>query len=166
MKLKIRICAIALAALSLCSCGKQERATLNYEQPVSTLTCAAEYSDTSSYLSCFTPEAKAAYEESEEYNPSLAEALLTRGDDKDGCSLEYKITDKQELDKSDISELERQYKNSYRKNITVKKAMKLNVTFSEKLTDKTLSNTREITVVKIENSWLIFGEVITDFKFK
>lgn len=165
MKLKITICALAAAALSLCSCGKQERAVLNYEQPVSTLTCAAEYSDTRSYLSCFTPEAKAAYEESEEYNPYLAETLLTHGDDKDGCSLKYKIADKQELDKSDISELERQYKNSYRKNITVKKAMKLNVTFSERLSDKTLSNTREITVVKIENSWLIFGEVITDFNF-
>lgn len=48
-------------AMLFCSCGEEERAVLGYEQPVATLITAAQYSDTQSYLSCFTPEAEAEY---------------------------------------------------------------------------------------------------------
>lgn len=67
---------------ALCSCGKEERAVLGYEQPVATLVTAAQYSDTQSYLSCFTPEAEAEYKNSDSYNEALAETLLTRGEEK------------------------------------------------------------------------------------
>lgn len=65
-----------------CSCGEEERAVLGYEQPVATLVTAAQYSDTQSYLSCFTPEAEAEYKNSDSYNEALAETLLTRGEEK------------------------------------------------------------------------------------
>ena len=138
-------------AMLFCSCGKEERAVLGYEQPVATLVTAAQYSDTQSYLSCFTPEAEAA----------LAETLLTRGEEK--TELSYKLSNKKELDSDGLKDLEKSYKESYHKNVTIKKA----VTMIAKLTETTdsgeLSASREITVVKIENNWYIFGKVIEKF---
>ena len=138
-------------AMLFCSCGKEERAVLGYEQPVATLVTAAQYSDTQSYLSCFTPEAEAEYKNSDSYNEALAETLLTRGEDKT------------ELDSDGLKDLEKSYKESYHKNVTIKKA----VTMTAKLTETTdsgeLSAIREITVVKIENNWYIFGKVIEKF---
>lgn len=140
-------------AMLFCSCGEEERAVLGYEQPVTTLITAAQYSDTQSYLSCFTPEAEAEYKNSDSYNEALAETLLTRGEEK--TELSYKLSSKKELEKS--------YKESYHKNVTIKKA----VTMTAKLTETTdsgeLSASREITVVKIENNWYIFGKVIEKF---
>lgn len=69
-------------AMLFCSCGEEERAVLGYEQPVATLVTAAQYRDTQSYLSCFTPEAEAEYKNSDSYNEALAETLLTRGEEK------------------------------------------------------------------------------------
>lgn len=112
-------------AMLFCSCGEEERAVLGYEQPVATLITAAQYSDTQSYLSCFTPEAEAEYKNSDSYNEALAETLLTRGEEK--TELSYKLSSKKELDSGE------------------------------------LSASREITVVKIENNWYIFGKVIEKF---
>ena len=138
-------------AMLFCSCGEEERAVLGYEQPVATLVTAAQYSDTQSYLSCFTPEAEAEYKNSDSYNEALAETLLTRGEEKT------------ELDSDGLKDLEKSYKESYHKNVTIKKA----VTMTAKLTETTdsgeLSASREITVVKIENNWYIFGKVIEKF---
>ena len=138
-------------AMLFCSCGKEERAVLGYEQPVATLVTAAQYSDTQSYLSCFTPEAEAEYKNSDSYNEALAETLLTRGEEKT------------ELYSDGLKNLEKSYKESYHKNVTIKKA----VTMTAKLTETTdsgeLSASREITVVKIENNWYIFGKVIEKF---
>ena len=142
-------------AMLFCSCGEEERAVLGYEQPVATLVTAAQYSDTQSYLSCFTPEAEAEYKNSDSYNEALAETLLTRGEEK--TELSY------ELDSDGLKDLEKSYKESYHKNVTIKKA----VTMTAKLTETTdsgeLSASREITVVKIENNWYIFGKVIEKF---
>ena len=139
-------------AMLFCSCGEEERAVLGYEQPVATLVTAAQYSDTQSYLSCFTPEAEAEYKNSDSY---------TRGEEK--TELSYKLSDKKELDSDGLKDLEKSYKESYHKNVTIKKA----VTMTAKLTETTdsgeLSASREITVVKIENNWYIFGKVIEKF---
>ena len=144
-------------AILFCSCGEEERAVLGYEQPVATLVTAAQYSDTQSYLSCFTPEAEAEYKNSDSYNEALAETLLTRGEEK--TELSYKLSSKKELDSDGLKDL----KESYHKNVTIKKA----VTMTAKLTETTdsgeLSASREITVVKIENNWYIFGKVIEKF---
>ena len=137
-------------AMLFCSCGKEERAVLGYEQPVATLVTAAQYSDTQSYLSCFTPEAEAEYKNSDSYNEALAETLLTRGEEK--TELSYKLSDKKELDSDGLRDLEKSYKESYHKNVTIKKA-----------DSGELSASREITVVKIENNWYIFGKVIEKF---
>lgn len=146
-------------AMLFCSCGEEERAVLGYEQPVATLVTAAQYSDTQSYLSCFTPEAE--YKNSDSYNEALAETLLTRGEEK--TELSYKLGNKKELDSDGLKDLEKSYKESYHKNVTIKKA----VTMIAKLTETTdsgkLSASREITVVKIENNWYIFGKVIEKF---
>lgn len=76
------LCMLLCVAMLFCSCGEEERAVLGYEQPVATLITAAQYSDTQSYLSCFTPEAEAEYKNSDSYNEALAETLLTRGEEK------------------------------------------------------------------------------------
>ena len=95
-------------AMLFCSCGKEERAVLGYEQPVATLVTAAQYSDTQSYLSCFTPEAEAEYKNSDSYNEALAETLLTRGEEK--TELSYKLSNKKELDSDGLKNLEKSYK--------------------------------------------------------
>lgn len=92
-------------AMLFCSCGEEERAVLGYEQPVATLVTAAQYSDTQSYLSCFTPEAEAEYKNSDSYNESLAETLLTRGEEK--TELSYKLSSKKELDSDGLKNLEK-----------------------------------------------------------
>ena len=62
-----------------------------------------------------------------------------------------------------MKEVEKSYKECYQKNVTIKKS----VTMTAKLTEITdsgkLSASREITVVKIENNWYIFGKVIEKF---
>ena len=83
---------------------KKER-SLGYEQPVATLVTAAQYSDTQSYLSCFTPEAEAEYKNSDSYNEALAETLLTRGEEK--TELSYKLGNKKELDSDGLKDLEK-----------------------------------------------------------
>ena len=87
--------------------------------------------------------------------------MLTRGEDK--TKLSYKLSNKKELDSDGLKDLEKSYKESYHKNVTIKKA----VTMTAKLTETTdsgkLSASREITVVKIENNWYIFGKVIEKF---
>lgn len=98
---------------------------------------------------------------SDSYNEALAETLLTRGEEK--TELSYKLSNKKELDSDGLKDLEKSYKESYHKNVTIKKA----VTMTAKLTETTdsgeLSASREITVVKIENNWYIFGKVIEKF---
>ena len=130
-------------AMLFCSCGEEERAVLGYEQPVATLITAAQYKN------------------SDSYNEALAETLLTRGEEK--TELSYKLSSKKELDSDGLKDLEKSYKESYHKNVTIKKA----VTMTAKLTETTdsgeLSASREITVVKIENNWYIFGKVIEKF---
>ncbi|WP_295207884.1 hypothetical protein [Ruminococcus sp.] len=153
-----------LAVMIFCACGKEERAVLSYEQPVATLTTAAQYGDTQSYISCFTPEAKAEYLAGEDYNSNLAETLLTRGDN--GAELSYKLSDKTELDSAEMTALEGTYKKDYHKNVTIKKAFKFQATFTEKLEEKSLSDSIEMTVVKIDTNWYIFGGVIEKFDFK
>ena len=152
-------------AMLFCSCGEEERAVLGYEQPVATLVTAAQYSDTQSYLSCFTPEAEAEYKNSDSYNESLAETLLTRGEEK--TELSYKRSSKKELDSDGLKNLEKSYKESYHKNVTIKKACKTAKVYRQEVTETTdsgeLSASREITVVKIENNWYIFGKVIEKF---
>ena len=107
------------------------------------------------------PEAEAEYKNSDSYNEALAETLLTRGEEK--TELSYKLSNKKELDSDGLKDLEKSYKESYHKNVTIKKA----VTMTAKLTETTdsgeLSASREITVVKIENNWYIFGKVIEKF---
>lgn len=155
------LCILVCAAVLFCSCGKDERAVLGYEQPVATLVTAAEYSDTTSYLSCFTPEAAAAYKNGDSYNEALAETLLARGKDK--AEFAYKLSDKKELDSEAVKDLEKSYKDSYHKNVTIKKAVTMTAKFTQTSEGEELSDSREITVVKIENNWYIFGDVIEKF---
>ena len=97
------LCMLLCVAMLFCSCGEEERAVLGYEQPVTTLITAAQYSDTQSYLSCFTPEAEAEYKNSDSYNEALAETLLTRGEEK--TELSYKLSSKKELDSDGLKDL-------------------------------------------------------------
>ena len=98
-------------AMLFCSCGEEERAVLGYAQPVAKHVTAAHYSDTQSYLSCFTPEAEAEYKNSDSYNESLAETLLTRGEEK--TELSYKLSSKKELDSDGLKNLEKSYNKRY-----------------------------------------------------
>ena len=112
-------------------------------------------------LRFFLAPCEKRFRNSDSYNEALAETLLTRGEEK--TELSYKLSSKKELDSDGLKDLEKSYKESYHKNVTIKKA----VTMTAKLTETTdsgeLSASREITVVKIENNWYIFGKVIEKF---
>ena len=148
-------------AMLFCSCGEEEELSWDMNSPWRHLSQRRSIAIRSHIFSCFTPEAEAEYKNSDSYNEALAETLLTRGEEK--TELSCKLSSKKELDSDGKKDLEKSYKESYHKNVTIKKA----VTMTAKLTETTdsgeLSASREITVVKIENNWYIFGKVIEKF---
>lgn len=136
---------------------------MNYEQPLATLVRSAVYSDTEAYIKCFTPESAEAYKNSEEYSGKLAEALLPRKEGERPV-FNFEVKSKSELDNEEIDALEKEYKDKYTKNITIKKAYKLNVEFILGEDDEKTAQRMDLTVVKISDSWYVFSEVITEFK--
>ena len=87
--------------------------------------------------------------------------MLTRGEEK--TELLYKLSNKNGLDSVGLKDLEKSYKESYHKKVTVKQAVTMTAKFTETTDSGKLSASREITVVKIENNWYIFGKVIEKF---
>ena len=147
----------------LCSCGDEEKIVHNYEKPIENLITAAEHSDTDSYLNCFTPQAKETYIADDEYNEKLAENVL-EGGKLEGTDFETKSSE--DLTADELSELEKEYKAKYKKTVTMKKGERLNVDFTALRGEKSVSDNLDIVVVRINDSWFIYGDVIEGFAFQ
>lgn len=166
MKTKTRLFSLLLIVITLLcmtSCGsKEEPIPANYERPAVTMAKAIAASDTKAYLNCFTDEAKSEYINGNAYNKDLVKTFLPSQSES---IIKTRTTSDTELNQRRIDELKEQYKEKYKKRIDISKARKLTVEFTIQGEDKQ-SVSKELTVVRVENSWLIFGDVIEEFDFQ
>lgn len=164
MKRFISALTIILAALlCLCGCGEQEQIVSNFERPIIDLCSSFEHSDSAAYLSCFTPAAKKAYQStsSSSESGSIIETVAKNSGLDDNRKLSCEVIGKRELAGADREKLKKQYRSSYAKNVTIEKAFQIDAAIvSAKGTDM-----RKFTVVLIDSSWYIFGDVIEKFNF-
>lgn len=163
-KLKKLICVSAAAlTLALCACGKESEPSVNYEQPVRTLAQTMQAYDERGYLACFTSAAAQSYKNSKDYNEDFIHLLYPES--SSGQKLTLSVVSHEELGEKAIEELEKDYVKTFSKRIKITKAEKLSVRF--KLYQKNLKRTdlKDITVVRVNNTWYIYGEVIDDFSF-
>lgn len=163
---KQKLLSIAVAVLTLfcmTSCKDEtEPVPANYERPVVTVSRAIVANDTKAYLNSFTDGAKNAYVKGDNYNKDLVKTFLPSQSES---IMKTKTLSDSELDENAIDKLKQQYKEKYKKRIDITKARKLKVEFDLQGAAQ-MKATKELTVVRVENSWLIFGDVIEDFEFK
>ena len=163
-KLKTIICISAAAlTLILSACGSETEQSVNYEQPVRTLAQTMQAYDERGYLACFTSAAAQSYKDQREYNDDFIQLLYPES--ASGQKLTVSVVSHEELDEKGIEELEKDYVKTFSKRIKITKAVRMEVRF--KLYQKNLKRTdlKEITVVRVNNTWYIYGEVIDDFNF-
>ena len=155
--------AAAAAALALSACGKEAEPSVNYEQPVRTLAQTMQAYDERGYLACFTSAAAQSYRSSKDYNEDFIELLYPASASEQ--KLTMSIVSHEELDEKAIEKLEKEYVKTFSKRIKITKAVKMEVRF--KLYQKNLKRTdlKDITVVRVNNTWYIYGSVIDDFNF-
>jgi hypothetical protein len=164
MSVKKILCALcAVLTLSLSACGDSEKNVLNYEQPLSAMKGALGNSDEISYMSCFLPQAKAKYMQSESYSSDFIDSIL----DSDSVigKVSVKVTESTELSQDELSELEGQARENYGTRFDFTKGQRLDVDIAVYTRQKELSDSRELTVVRYENVWYIYGDVIDSFSF-
>ena len=149
--------------MSLPGCGKEKEQSVNYEQPVRTLAQTMQVYDEKGYLDCFTPAAKQEFVSRKDFNEDFIQLLYPES--SGGQKLTMTVVSHTELDDKDIEALEKDYVKTFAHRIKITKAEKLEVKF--KLYQKNLRRTdiKEITVVRVNNTWLIYGSVIDDFDF-
>jgi hypothetical protein len=167
MKVKdkhLRLCAAVISAVLIFSaCGKGAKTVLNYEQPVSAMTAALDYADEQSYLSCFLPQAKKAYLASDDYKSGFISQMIDKS--QIISRVRIKINDNTELDSEELESLQNDAKKTYGTRFSFTKGEKLDVSILVETRQQELSDSREITVVRYENVWYIYGDVIDSFSF-
>ncbi|MBQ9374822.1 MAG: hypothetical protein IJU04_00590 [Ruminococcus sp.] len=156
---------LIVTIISVCSCGGEPvKTSLNYERPVITMARAVDSMDSESYLNCFTDGAKLKYMKSDNYNPDLVNTMLpSQADNK--RLFKAKVVSAQSLDKNAITELQKDYVAQYKKRISITKAQKMTVEFGTIQGNTEQIDRRELTAVRIENEWFIYGDVIEEFDF-
>lgn len=166
LKITLSLGLLILIFLFSCSCGSEAvQPSLNYEHPVLTMVRAVDAMDSKAYFNCFTESAKQAYSKSDSYNPELVRTMLP-SQAASKRLIKAKIVSNEELEKDKISELEQQYKEKYKKRIKISKAQQLSVEIGTIQGNSEQIDTRDLTVVLVENNWLIYGDVIEKFNFE
>lgn len=149
--------------LSLSACGKKSEPSMNYEQPVRTLALTMENYDERGYLDCFTSPAAEDFMTDKEYNEEFIKLLYPES--SNGQKLSVTILEHEELDEKAIAQLKEDYTKAFKKRINISKAVKLSVRFKLYQKDVKRTDVKDITVVRVENVWYIYGGVINDFDF-
>lgn len=155
------IALLTLAALT--GCGKETVSATNHERPVFNLCASLSHNDGQAYLNCFMPSAKKAYLSSQEGAGKEGVAARVRENSKlgDGDNINCEVIGKTELTDEALTKLQREYKKNYSKNDKIEKAFQLTVTFEGPKS----SVVKKLTVVMIDESWYIYGDVIEGFEF-
>lgn len=162
---KLLCCAVltAAVALSTASCGSHEESKLNYEQPIVSMRGALNYGDDTAYLCCYLPQEKNRFLKSEEYKEGFTADVFSR---KDYYSLlQIKISDSCELTREELDALEKQAKETYGTRFDFTKGHKLSLDFRVNAKIGKLCDSRELTVVRYESVWYIYGEVVDSLSF-
>lgn len=158
-------CAVltAAVALAMTSCGSYEESKLNYEQPLVSMRGALNYGDDTAYLCCYLPQEKNRFLKSEEYKEGFTTDVFSR---KDYYSLLYiKTSDSRELTREELDALEEQAKEAYGTRFDFTKGQRLSLDFKVNGKFGELCDSRELTVVRYENVWYIYGEVVDSLSF-
>jgi hypothetical protein len=167
LSLKLRslaVTAVALATSLFVGCSKDSAPVLNYEQPVSSLQAAFNADDEISYLSCFLPQQKAGYMAAQDYSDDFIEEKMS--DDEIISKVRFKITDSTELADDEITALEQEAQQVCGYHFDFTKARRLQVNILAETRSRKLCDSRELTVVRYENIWYIYGDVIDSFSFE
>jgi hypothetical protein len=164
MKRLITTLILIITALCFCGCGDDTSEVSNHERPIINLCSSLEHSDKEAYLNCFVPAARKAYlnsGSSSSGSKDIIDTVIKNSGLEENRSLSCDIIGKRELASADREKLERQYKSDYAKNVTFEKAFQIDAGIvSSKGTD-----IRKFTVVLLDDSWYIYGEVIEKFSF-
>lgn len=147
----------------LTGCGGREDASLGYEKRLQAAALAANYRDTDSYLSCWLPQEKQRYTESADYREDILEQTFA-GTDSTG-RLVFKLTDSTELKEDQVEALEQKAETAYGTKLDFTKARRAQVEIRLNSSKEVLTDAREMILVRYENSWYIYGEVIDSFSF-
>ncbi|MCD7742066.1 MAG: hypothetical protein LUI06_07680 [Ruminococcus sp.] len=160
---KLCIVFCTLAVMTLVGCGDDTDSSLNYEQPINTMKAAINNDDEIAYLSCWFPYEKASFENDESYEEGFLSAAFDKSEYL--SRMRAAISDSDELDDVELSELEADAKQRYGVRVDFTKALALNVEFSVQTTSGTAYDERELYVVRYENVWYAYGEIIDSFEF-
>lgn len=164
MKEKIaRIALCAAAALVMTACGGREKTELSYEQPLNTLRHAFNYGDEQSYLNVWLPQEKQRYTSAEDYSEGFLKDAF--GSNEYDGKLKLRIRDAEAMVDEELYALEADAFERYGTRLSFSKAMKLSVDFRVQKSSELLSDSRELTVVRYENIWYLYGETIDSFVF-
>ncbi|SDA27852.1 hypothetical protein SAMN02910447_02896 [Ruminococcus sp. YE71] len=159
-----RSAAAVLAALILVSCGSSaDKGELAYEQPLNTMRLAVNYSDEVSYLNVWLPWEKARFLGDEKYTEGFLDSIYVREDFQGKISL--RINSAAELSESELEELEAKEQQRYGVRPEFTKAMNVTAELRIRKDADLLSDSRDFTLVRLENNWYICGEVIDSFSF-
>ncbi len=158
------ICAAVLSlSLLLCSCGGKTKDVLNYEQPIVSMRGAINAEDEISYLCCYLPPAKADFLGSEDYRDGFLTSVFDRDDSIGG--LRIRVEDSSELTPEELDLLEHEFKEKHGVRYSFTKGQRLNVKFMLSRKKSEAVGSQEIIVVRYENIWYIYGDVIDSFPF-
>lgn len=163
MKKYLLVSLFVTSAVMLSGCGSENKPSMNYEQPVKTLALTMEGYDERGYLDCFTTPAAEEFVSSNSYNEDFVRYLYPESSNSQKLSVS--ILSHEELDERAVGELEQQYRKQFRRRIDITKAVKMSVRFKLYQKDVKRTDIKDITVVRVENAWYIYGGVINDFNF-
>lgn len=152
------------AALLLTSCGGDEISDeLSYEQPLNTMRLAFNYGDEQSYLNVWLPQEKQRYTSDEGYSEGFIDRAFDH--DKYDGKLKLKIRSAETVGEEDIYALEADAFERYGTRFDFSKAMNVRVDFRVQKDKDIFSDSRELTLVRYENIWYLYGETIDSFVF-
>lgn len=151
---------MCIAVLALSGC-KDKTKSANYKQPFYALKGALNYGDTQSYLAAFLPQEKARYTSDENYDPDFLSQAFNRDDYISRLGL--KVMDTRELSEKNLDKLEAEAHKRYGTHFSFSKGYKVSVVFSAQDKKGIYSQNRKLNVVRYENVWYIFGDVIDSF---
>lgn len=165
---KIRLFVFLMISVLSCvmfsGCGGSSSVLVtNHDRPVYNLCSSISHKDGATYLNCFMPAARKAYLASKDSAgpEEIVAGVLEKSGLESDSELSCEIISRTEISDSEKEKLQHQYKKNYSKNDTIEKAFLL----SAAIAGGKRTIVKDLTVVLIDDSWYIYGDVIESFKF-
>lgn len=159
---QIALCTAAALLISGCG-GNDNSGELSYEQPLNTLRLAFNYGDEQSYLNVWLPQEKQRYTSDEGYSDGFLQRAFDR--EKYDGKLKLKLKNAETVSDEDLRALEADAFERYGTRLDFSKAMRVSAEFRVQKNTDLFSDPRELTVVRYENIWYLYGETIDSFAF-